>query len=94
MKSAGVEIIIGLGHSGLERDQIIAAKCPDLDLIIGGHSHSLLYNGKAPENMKVAGPYPIWVTQKSGRRVPVVQTSAFTKFMGILQLEVSLIRLK
>lgn len=37
LKADGVNIIIALGHSGLERDKQIAAQCPDLDLVIGGH---------------------------------------------------------
>lgn len=37
LKAQGVNIIIALGHSGLERDKQIAAECPDIDLVIGGH---------------------------------------------------------
>ena len=37
LKAAGVNIIIALGHSGLERDKQIAAQCPEIDLVIGGH---------------------------------------------------------
>ena len=44
LKSKGVNFIIGLGHAGLPRDKEIAKEVEDVDLIIGGHSHSLLYN--------------------------------------------------
>lgn len=37
LKADGVNIIIALGHSGLERDKEIAAACPEIDLVIGGH---------------------------------------------------------
>lgn len=37
LKAEGVNIIIALGHSGIERDQQIAAMCPEIDLVIGGH---------------------------------------------------------
>lgn len=37
LKAQGVNIIIALGHSGLEKDKEIAAECPDIDLVIGGH---------------------------------------------------------
>ena len=40
----GVDIIIGLGHSGYTKDKEIAAKVPHLDLVIGAHSHSFLYS--------------------------------------------------
>lgn len=37
LKAEGVNIIIALGHSGYERDKQIAAQCPEIDLVIGGH---------------------------------------------------------
>lgn len=37
LKAEGVNIIIALGHSGLDKDKQIAADCPEIDLIIGGH---------------------------------------------------------
>lgn len=43
LKAAGVNIIIGLGHSGLKMDKKIAKEVEELDIIVGGHSHSLLY---------------------------------------------------
>lgn len=46
LKSKGVNFIIGLGHSGFERDKQIAAAVEELDVIVGGHSHSLFYNPK------------------------------------------------
>lgn len=46
LKSAGVDIIIGLGHSGLDVDKVIAAQVDGLNLIVGGHSHDLLYTPK------------------------------------------------
>ena len=45
LKGNGVKIIIALGHSGLRKDKEMAAELSDVDIIIGGHSHSLLYNG-------------------------------------------------
>lgn len=46
LRDSGVNIIIGLGHSGIEKDQIIAKEVEDIDIIVGGHSHTLLYSGK------------------------------------------------
>lgn len=31
----------------------------DIDIIIGGHTHSLLWNGPAPSGEEVAGTYPV-----------------------------------
>ena len=43
-----MNIIIALGHSGFEKDKEIAKNVPDLDLVVGGHSNTFLYNGKRP----------------------------------------------
>lgn len=37
LKSEGVNILIALGHSGIDKDKMIAAKCDDIDLVVGGH---------------------------------------------------------
>ncbi|KAJ2945529.1 hypothetical protein O0L34_g346 [Tuta absoluta] len=82
----GVNIIIALGHSGYIKDQQIAKEVEGLDLVIGGHSHSLLWNGTAPDSDEPIGPYPTYVTQPSGRIVPVVQAYAYTKYLGKLHV--------
>ncbi len=42
IKSRGVDIVVLLSHSGLEKDISLAARFPELDVIIGGHSQNLL----------------------------------------------------
>lgn len=37
-----------LSHMGYAYDMEMAASLPDIDLIIGGHSHSFLYTGEPP----------------------------------------------
>lgn len=41
-----MDIIIALSHAGLDVDREVAAAVPDVDVIVGGHSHSFLYTGK------------------------------------------------
>uniref|UniRef100_A0A182VXJ9 Apyrase n=1 Tax=Anopheles minimus TaxID=112268 RepID=A0A182VXJ9_9DIPT len=86
LKEQGVHILIALGHSGLERDKEIAARCPDVDLVIGGHSHTFLYSGSAPDVEEPAGQYPVMVKNAAGKEVPVVQAYAYTKYLGYLHL--------
>jgi 5'-nucleotidase len=38
-----VDVLIALTHIGFRQDQALAALCPELDLLIGGHSHTDLY---------------------------------------------------
>jgi 2',3'-cyclic-nucleotide 2'-phosphodiesterase (5'-nucleotidase family) len=48
-----VDVLIALTHIGYREDQKLAAACPELDLIIGGHSHVVL---PSPE---ISGSVPI-----------------------------------
>lgn len=89
MRNKGVNIIIALGHSGYDVDRDIAKNCPLVDAVIGGHSNTFLYSGKQPDIEKIDGPYPTIVTQKSGKKVPVVQAYAYTKYLGEFRLSVS-----
>ncbi|XP_058806758.1 apyrase-like [Phymastichus coffea] len=87
LKARGIDIIIVLSHCGIEHDKIIASNCPDVDIVVGGHSHILLYNGKPPSNEAAYGEYPMVVTQKgNNRKVLIVHASAYTKYIGDLQI--------
>ncbi|CAB4062621.1 NT5E [Lepeophtheirus salmonis] len=84
----GVEILIALGHSGYKADLKIAKEVEDIDLVVGGHSHTFLYpKGDKPKLQEwVKGEYPTYVSQVSGRVVPVVQAFSFSKYLGHLRL--------
>ncbi|XP_041981786.1 protein 5NUC-like isoform X1 [Aricia agestis] len=88
LKEQGVDILIALGHSGFIKDLEIAKDVEDIDIVIGGHSNTFLWNSQTtnekPEYPQ--GLYPTIVTQKSGRNVLVVQAYAYTKYMGSLRL--------
>lgn len=96
LKAQGINIIIALGHSGYQKDQEIAKNCPEVDIVIGGHSHTFLDSSQPiadkddtnPE--AVRGPYPTVVEQPSGKRVPVVQAYAYTKYLGKLHAQVEI----
>ena len=83
LKEDGINIIIALGHSGFETDKKIAAEIEDIDLVIGGHSHTFLYSGKNPDLEVPLGPYPFEVVKtKSKKKAYVVQSYAYTKYLG------------
>lgn len=84
----GVDIIIGLGHSGYQKDIEIAKKIPHVDVVVGGHTHSFLYDKglKNPSNDKIEGPYPTIVNNTAGGTAAVVQAYAYTKYLGHLTL--------
>lgn len=86
LQNEGVNIIIALGHSGYLTDQQIAKEVEGVDIVIGGHSHSFLWNGTRPDSEDPEGPYPTYVTQASGKIVPVIQAYAYTKYLGKVHL--------
>ena len=45
LKADGAKVIIGLSHTGYIADQRVASMVDGIDVIVGGHSHSLLYTG-------------------------------------------------
>merc|ERR1711892_1373208 len=91
MKAQNVSIIIALGHSGYDIDQELAANIPELDLVVGGHSHTFLYTdngGGLPSIEKPRGEYPTYVLNiETGKIIPVVQVYCYTKYLGHLQLK-------
>ena len=67
-------------------DKKIAKEVSEIDLVVGGHSHSFLYTGEAPSNEVPTGDYPTMVTQDDGKVVPVVQAFWGTKYLGYIKL--------
>jgi 5'-nucleotidase/UDP-sugar diphosphatase len=77
LDAAGVDKIILLSHIGYTIDMEVAAALPLVDVIVGGHSHSLLGSMDG-----AAGPYPTMVTNPAGVEVPVVQANQYGKYLG------------
>ena len=73
----GVNKIIVLSHSGYDTDQRVAAETNGVDVIVGGHSNSLLSN----TNDRAVGPYPTMVGSTA-----IVQAYAYGKFLGELNV--------
>ena len=78
LKAAGVNKIIALTHVGYPRDKELIAKIPGVDVVVGGHSHSLLSNTDA----KAEGPYPTMIDNPDGYKVPVTQAASYSKYLG------------
>lgn len=78
LDAAGVNKIILLSHIGYTEDMRVAAALPLVDVIVGGHSHTLLSNTAEG----AAGPYPTMVANPDGVEVPVVQANQYGKYLG------------
>jgi 5'-nucleotidase/UDP-sugar diphosphatase len=82
IKAEGVNKIIALTHVGYPRDLEVIAKIPDVDVVVGGHTHTLLSN----TDKDAAGPYPTMVDNPGGYKVPVVQAGQYSKYLGDLNV--------
>ena len=78
----GVTKIIAVTHEGLAKDMDLASKVSGIDMIVGGHSHTLLSNS----NEKALGPYPVMVKNPDGKDVPIVQAYAYSKYVGDIEV--------
>ncbi|KHA53383.1 bifunctional metallophosphatase/5'-nucleotidase [Sulfitobacter geojensis] len=77
LTAEGVNKIIVLSHSGYGVDQKVAAETTGVDVIVGGHSNTLLSN----TNDRASGPYPTMVGDTA-----IVQAYAYGKFLGELNV--------
>ncbi|KAK2154276.1 hypothetical protein LSH36_272g04061 [Paralvinella palmiformis] len=85
LENRGINKIIALGHSGYSYSQEVA-KIPGVDIVIDGHSHTLLYNGDPPSNEEVGGPYPTQIAQPDGGVAIVYQAYAYGKYLGMAEV--------
>ncbi len=82
LEAEGVNKIVLVSHVGYVKDQEIAAAVDGIDVIVGGHSHTLLSNTAEG----AVGPYPTLVKNPSGVDVPIVQAYAYSKYLGELSV--------
>jgi 5'-nucleotidase/UDP-sugar diphosphatase len=82
IRAGGPATIVILSHLGLGEDRLLAANVAGIDLIAGGHSHTLLANGLAG----AAGPHPTLV-EGQDRSVRIVQSGCHGRWLGRLDLD-------
>ncbi|MHB1104356.1 MAG: bifunctional metallophosphatase/5'-nucleotidase [Devosia sp.] len=82
LEQAEINKIIVLSHIGYSVDQDLAAAVPGVDVIVGGHSHTLL----SSTDEKAAGPYPTLVKSPDGVDVPIVQAGSYGKYLGDIKI--------
>lgn len=70
VRDEGVNIVIVLSHCGLDVDKRIAAEGgPNIDIIVGGHSHTFMFTGPNPPGPdKPLDDYPA-VVENNGHKV-------------------------
>lgn len=88
VQAKGVNIVVVLSHLGLKRDLELASAVSGVDVIVGGHSHSLLSNSPA-EKDRASGPYPMVRQSPAGEPVLVVTARHSGLLLGRLDTEFS-----
>jgi len=88
LEAQGIDKIVLLTHVGLKRDLELARTVKGVDVIVGGHSHSLL---GAPATLSALGltgegEYPMQVQGVDGRPVYVVQAWKWGRVLGRLDI--------
>ena len=81
----GIGRIILLSHYGLENTLSLAGKVSDVDVIVDGHSHTLL-GDLAAYGVAGDGPYPVIAENKDGDPVCIVQAWSNGRVLGELDV--------
>jgi len=66
LKTKGINKIIFLTHIGYDTDKYLATQIEDIDVIVGGHSHTLIGNF-SNLGLESKGPYPTIVEHNNSR---------------------------
>jgi 5'-nucleotidase len=81
LREQGADMVIALSHLGYEKnndiyymDRGVALKTRNIDMIIGGHSHTFIN-------------YPDYVTNLDGEKVPIVQTGSKGICLGYAKIK-------
>ena len=54
LREAGTDVVLVLSHIGIKKDRELARAVSEIDLIIGGHSHTALSNGDVIKGVLIA----------------------------------------
>jgi 5'-nucleotidase len=82
IRAAGPATVVLLSHRGIGADRRLAERVAGVDVIVGGHSHTLLANRR-----DAAGPHPTLIDGPD-RAVRIVQAGALGHFVGRLDLDI------
>jgi len=86
LRERGIRHIILVTHQGYEADKAMAARLSEVDVIIGGDSHTLLGDFSAIGITAAAGPYPTVVSNRDGDPVCIGQAWEYAKVFGLLEV--------
>ena len=83
----GVNKIIVVSHIGYQEDKDLVSGLRNVDLVVGGHSHTPLGTPALDGWRPSGGPYPTFVKDADGVDVPIVQVWEWGKVFGELKIQ-------
>ena len=97
LTAMGIDKIVVLSHMGYEEDKLLAAAVSDVDVIVGGHSHTFIYSPTVPlkfsppeypqyDPLSPAGSYPTVISSLDAEPVLVVTAFNWGTFLGRLDV--------
>lgn len=86
LTAQGVNKVIVVSHLGYDGDKTLAAKTKGVDVIIGGHSHTLLGDWKVV-GLGAKNPYPTVAKDLDGSTVLIAQAWEWAKVIGNLKVD-------
>ncbi|MEF2277234.1 bifunctional metallophosphatase/5'-nucleotidase [Deinococcus sp. YIM 134068] len=86
LQDQGINKIVLVSHLGYPLEQQVAKTVPGLDVIVGGHSHTLLGTFNNPDFPQSEGPYPTIVPNPDGNRTLLVAAWEWGKVLGRLKV--------
>ncbi len=86
LRAQGIRHIVLVTHQGYKADLAMAAQLSEVDVIIGGDSHTLLGDFSAVGISTASGPYPTVVRNRDGDPVCIAQAWEYAKAFGLLKV--------
>lgn len=87
LKKKGCSLVVAVTHIGYDdkgqiNDSILAQASRNIDIIIGGHSHT-------PLGPEAPNTHPYWIKNAAGRYVLVAQTGKYGMNLGYIKLDLN-----
>lgn len=88
LTALGINKIILLSHLGYQQDKSLATQVAGVDIIVGGHSHSLLGDAQklSTIDLRPVGTYPTELKAPDGKRVLVLQAWQWGHVLGNVKI--------
>ena len=91
LRGQGARVIIGLSHCGYDVDQQVAQEVEGLDVVVGAHTHTFLYDGPDTPLIRTDKPdsgetaYGAYPTLVNDGKTAVVQARCYSRYLGKLE---------